>query len=154
MTLLDPSSSLANLTYIGYNGDTSSAFQITRRRRLDRKRQQSQRNVFQCFVFGPRNAGKSALLNSLIGRLISPLTYNLLLQYILVKLKLYYCSASTCSIILYDILRCILRYLYRAFSEKYTPTASERFAANIVELPGVSSPPAAFKQSAHHSSNK
>ncbi|XP_020276948.1 mitochondrial Rho GTPase 1-like [Asparagus officinalis] len=91
MTLLDPASSLANLIYIGYNSDPSSAFHITRRRRLDRKRQQSQRNVFQCFVFGPRNAGKSALLNSLIGR---------------------------------------------AFSDRYTPTIGERFAANVVELPG------------------
>lgn len=91
MTLLDPASSLANLIYIGYTGDPSSAFQITRRRRLDRKRQQSQRNVFQCFVFGSRNAGKSALLNSLIGR---------------------------------------------PFSEKYTPTTSERFAVNVVKLPG------------------
>ncbi|KAJ6794867.1 putative mitochondrial Rho GTPase 1 [Iris pallida] len=68
MTLLDPASSLANLIYVGYPGDPASAFQITRRRRLDRKKQQSQRNVFQCFVFGPKNAGKSALLNSLIGR--------------------------------------------------------------------------------------
>ncbi|XP_020254591.1 mitochondrial Rho GTPase 1-like [Asparagus officinalis] len=91
MTLLDPVSSLANLIYIGYPGDPSSAFHITRRRRLDRKRHQSLRNVFQCFVFGPRKAGKSALLNSL---------------------------------------------LRRAFSEKYTPTTSERFTANVVDLPG------------------
>ncbi|KAJ6806374.1 putative mitochondrial Rho GTPase 1 [Iris pallida] len=91
MTLLDPASSLANLIYIGYPGDPASAFQITRRRRLDRKKQQSQRNVFQCFVFGPKNGGKSALLNSLIG-------WN--------------------------------------FSQRYTVTTSERFAANIVELPG------------------
>lgn len=68
MTLLDPVASLANLIYIGYPGDATSAFQITRKRRVDRKKQQSQRNVFQCFVFGPKNAGKSSLLNSLIGR--------------------------------------------------------------------------------------
>nr|XP_029122675.1 mitochondrial Rho GTPase 1 isoform X2 [Elaeis guineensis] len=91
MTLLDPAGSLANLIYIGYPGDAASAFHITRKRRLDRKRQQSQRNVIQCFVFGPKNAGKSALLNALVGR---------------------------------------------TFPEKYTPTTSERFAANIVELPG------------------
>ncbi|KAG1365447.1 mitochondrial Rho GTPase 1 [Cocos nucifera] len=91
MTLLDPAGSLANLIYIGYPGDAASAFHITRKRRLDRKRQQSQRNVIQCFVFGPKNAGKSALLNAFIGR---------------------------------------------TFPEKYTPTTSERFAANIVELPG------------------
>ncbi|MQL95444.1 hypothetical protein Taro_028117, partial [Colocasia esculenta] len=68
MTLLDPASGLANLIYIGYTGDPASAFQITRRRRSDRKKQKSQRNVFQCFVFGPKNVGKSTLLNSLIMR--------------------------------------------------------------------------------------
>ncbi|XP_021898831.1 mitochondrial Rho GTPase 1 isoform X2 [Carica papaya] len=68
MTLLDPARSVENLIYIGYPADQSSAIRVTRRRRLDRKKQQSERNVFQCFVFGPRNAGKSALLNSFIGR--------------------------------------------------------------------------------------
>ncbi|XP_064943579.1 mitochondrial Rho GTPase 1 isoform X2 [Musa acuminata AAA Group] len=67
MTLKDPAASLANLIYIGYTGDPASAFQITRKRRLDRKKQQTQRNVFQCFVFGSRNAGKTTLLNSFIG---------------------------------------------------------------------------------------
>ncbi|WOL03779.1 mitochondrial Rho GTPase 1-like [Canna indica] len=89
MTLQDPAASLAYLIYIGYTGDPTSALQITRRRRLDRKKQQTQRNVFQCFVFGPRNAGKTTLLNSFIGK---------------------------------------------SFSEKYIPTTSERFAANVVEL--------------------
>ncbi|KAL5786601.1 hypothetical protein ACOSQ2_008993 [Xanthoceras sorbifolium] len=68
MTLLDPARSVENLIYIGYPGDPSSAIRVTRRRRLDRKKQQSERNVFQCFVFGPKHAGKSALLNSFIGR--------------------------------------------------------------------------------------
>ncbi|XP_077247754.1 mitochondrial Rho GTPase 1-like isoform X3 [Tasmannia lanceolata] len=68
MTLLDPASSLANLIYLGFAGDPASAFHITRRRRLDCKRQQSQRNVFQCYLFGPKKAGKSALLNSFIGK--------------------------------------------------------------------------------------
>ncbi|CAL9199798.1 unnamed protein product [Musa hybrid cultivar] len=89
MTLQDPAASLANLIYIGYTGDPASAFQITRKRRLDRKKQQTQRNVFQCFVFGSRNAGKTTLLNSFIGR---------------------------------------------TFSEKYNPTTSDRFAANVVGL--------------------
>ncbi|CAA6659435.1 unnamed protein product [Spirodela intermedia] len=56
MTVLDPVSSLANLIYIGYTGDAAS------------ERQHSMRNVYRCFVFGPRNAGKSTLLNSLTGR--------------------------------------------------------------------------------------
>lgn len=68
MTLLDPARSVENLIYIGYPGDPSSAIRVTRKRRIDRKKQQSERNVFQCFVFGPKKAGKSALLNSFLGR--------------------------------------------------------------------------------------
>ncbi|XP_042517716.1 mitochondrial Rho GTPase 1-like [Macadamia integrifolia] len=68
MTLLDPARSLSNLICIGYAGDPASAIRVTRKRRIDRKKQQSERNVYQCFVFGPENGGKSALLNSFIGR--------------------------------------------------------------------------------------
>ncbi|KAK4492532.1 hypothetical protein RD792_003344 [Penstemon davidsonii] len=68
MTSLNPAQSIANLIYIGYNCNASSAINITRRRSVDRKKQQTERNVFQCFVFGPKQAGKSALLMSLLGR--------------------------------------------------------------------------------------
>lgn len=68
MTRLNPRFSVENLIYIGYSGDPSSAIRLTRKRRIDRKKQKSERNVLQCFVFGPRKAGKSALLNSFIGR--------------------------------------------------------------------------------------
>lgn len=68
MTLLDPARSVENLIYIGFPGDPSSAIRVTRKRRIDRKKQQAERNVFQCFVFGPKKAGKSALLNSFLGR--------------------------------------------------------------------------------------
>lgn len=68
MTLLDPARTIENLIYVGYPRDPASAIRITRKRRVDRKKQQSDRNVFQCFVFGPKNAGKSALLNSFLGR--------------------------------------------------------------------------------------
>ncbi|XP_042053173.1 mitochondrial Rho GTPase 1-like [Salvia splendens] len=68
MTLLDPIRSVETLIYIGYGIDPSSAFRVTRRRRLDRKKQQTERNVYQCFVFGPKETGKSALLNAFIGR--------------------------------------------------------------------------------------
>ncbi|XP_022746223.1 mitochondrial Rho GTPase 1-like isoform X3 [Durio zibethinus] len=91
MTLLDPACSLENLIYIGYPGDTSSAICVTKRRRLDRKKQQSERNIYQCFVFGPANAGKSTLMNSFLGR---------------------------------------------PYSDSYSPTADERYAVNVVELPG------------------
>lgn len=68
MTLLDPVKSLAHLIYLNYPGDLNTAFNITRRRYLDRKKQQSQRNVLSCFVFGPVKSGKTALLQALIGR--------------------------------------------------------------------------------------
>nr|XP_043610959.1 mitochondrial Rho GTPase 1-like isoform X2 [Erigeron canadensis] len=68
MTLLDPAKSLAYLIYLGYRNDPATALRVTRKRTLDIKKQQSDRHVFQCFVFGPKNAGKSALLNSHVGR--------------------------------------------------------------------------------------
>uniref|UniRef100_A0A6M2F500 Mitochondrial Rho GTPase n=1 Tax=Populus davidiana TaxID=266767 RepID=A0A6M2F500_9ROSI len=68
MTMLDPRGSLANLLYIGYGGNPASALHVTRRRSVDRKKQQTERNVFHCLVFGPKNAGKSTLLNSFLGR--------------------------------------------------------------------------------------
>ncbi|KZV32415.1 mitochondrial Rho GTPase 1 [Dorcoceras hygrometricum] len=68
MTLLDPAQSIANLIYIGFNCDAASALHINKRRAVDRKMQKTDRNVFQCFVFGPKSAGKSALLMSLLGR--------------------------------------------------------------------------------------
>lgn len=66
MTLLEPTFSVENLIYIGFPSDPSTAVRVTRRRSLDRKMQHSDRNVLQCFVFGPRGAGKSALLKSFI----------------------------------------------------------------------------------------
>ncbi|KAL0866783.1 hypothetical protein Bca101_045901 [Brassica carinata] len=68
MTLLDPRKTLANLIYIGYGHDPASAFSVTRKRSVDRKKQRTERNVFQCFVFGPKKSGKSALLDSFLGR--------------------------------------------------------------------------------------
>lgn len=68
MTSLDPSYCLANLICIGYGGDPTSALRVTRRRSVDRKKKQTEKNVFHCFVFGPKKSGKSALLNSFIGR--------------------------------------------------------------------------------------
>ncbi|GAV89498.1 EF_assoc_1 domain-containing protein/EF_assoc_2 domain-containing protein/Miro domain-containing protein/EF_hand_4 domain-containing protein [Cephalotus follicularis] len=68
MTMLDPPSSLGNLIYIGYGGNPASAFHVTRRRTVDRKKHLTERNVFHCFVFGPKKSGKSALLSSFLGR--------------------------------------------------------------------------------------
>ncbi|CAN7056244.1 hypothetical protein IGI04_014068 [Brassica rapa subsp. trilocularis] len=71
MTLLDPRKTLANLIYIGYGHDPASAFNVTRKRSVDRKKQRTERNVFQCFVFGPKKSGKSALLDSFLERKFS-----------------------------------------------------------------------------------
>jgi mitochondrial Rho GTPase 1 len=71
MTLLNPTISVENLMYIGYPGDPSSAIRVTRRRHVDRQKQHSERNVLQCFIFGPVKAGKSVLLNSFNGRYFS-----------------------------------------------------------------------------------
>ncbi|KAL8166385.1 hypothetical protein V2J09_007884 [Rumex salicifolius] len=68
MTLLDPAKSVEYLRYLMYDGDASSAIRLTRKRRIDRKKKQTDRNVFQCFVFGPKGAGKTALLNAFLGR--------------------------------------------------------------------------------------
>ncbi|XP_052187368.1 mitochondrial Rho GTPase 1-like isoform X1 [Diospyros lotus] len=76
MTLLNPAKSLANLIYIGYTSDPSSALHITKRRSFDRKKQRTDRNVFQCFIFGPKKAGKSAILNSFLGRPFSDNYYS------------------------------------------------------------------------------
>ncbi|KAJ8543171.1 hypothetical protein K7X08_005694 [Anisodus acutangulus] len=68
MTLLEPAQSLANLIFIGYNCGAASALRLTRRSSVDIKKQQTDRNVYQGFVFGPKGSGKSALLKSLLGR--------------------------------------------------------------------------------------
>ncbi|XP_076911550.1 mitochondrial Rho GTPase 1-like [Bidens hawaiensis] len=68
MTVLDPILAVENLIYIGYAGDPASAVRVTRQRRVNRKKRTSDRNVFQCFVFGPKEAGKSSFLHSFVRR--------------------------------------------------------------------------------------
>lgn len=81
MTLTDPEKSMANLIYTGYRGSPASALHLTRRRKVDCKKQKTERNVFNCFVFGPKKAGKSAIINSFIERYCSPkLLYSILLS--------------------------------------------------------------------------
>ncbi|KAI3499798.1 hypothetical protein L1887_35608 [Cichorium endivia] len=68
MIFLDPIHGVKNLIYIGYADDPSSAIRITRKRCVDHNKKHSERNVFQCFVFGPKEAGKTSLLNSFVRR--------------------------------------------------------------------------------------
>ncbi|KAG5080100.1 hypothetical protein JHK86_004165 [Glycine max] len=44
------------------------ALRVTHRRSVDHKKQTTEKNVFQCYVFGSKHAGKSALLYSLPGK--------------------------------------------------------------------------------------
>lgn len=64
MTLLDPTVSMKNLAYIGYDGDLSSAICVTR----NRTKRYSKRNVLQCFVFGLNKSRKTALMDYFLGR--------------------------------------------------------------------------------------
>ncbi|CAI7930886.1 unnamed protein product [Closterium sp. NIES-54] len=69
MALLHPERAIEYLLYLGFPSDLApSALTFTRRRRSDRKAGSSQRRVLQCFVVGPAQAGKTALLSSLLGR--------------------------------------------------------------------------------------
>ncbi|KAL7588284.1 hypothetical protein Lser_V15G40137 [Lactuca serriola] len=61
-------SQMENLINISYSDDPSSAIHVTRKRHVDRNKKHSDINVFQCFVFGPKESGKSSLLNSFVGR--------------------------------------------------------------------------------------
>ena len=75
MTLLEPAKSVEYLKYIMYDGDVASAIRLTRNRLTDRKKRQSERSVYQCFVFGPENAGKTVLLDGFLGRFVTLLTF-------------------------------------------------------------------------------
>lgn len=68
MTRLDPACSFANMMYIGYGDPSTSALRLTRRKSVDFKKRQSDRTCMHCLVFGPKSAGKSALLDSFVGR--------------------------------------------------------------------------------------
>lgn len=58
MTALDPRKSMEYFALLGYEGDITQAFKITRPRRLDRKRGKSTRDVFHCFIMGKHGVGK------------------------------------------------------------------------------------------------
>ncbi|XP_052266803.1 mitochondrial Rho GTPase 1-like isoform X2 [Dreissena polymorpha] len=70
-TLLQHTSCLENLAYLGYHyhhDTTVTAIQVTRDKKIDLQKRQTARNVFRCHVLGPKNVGKTAFLQGLLGR--------------------------------------------------------------------------------------
>jgi hypothetical protein len=68
ITLLKHRTTLTYLAYLGYPEESrTSALLITRPRKYDRRRGESSRNVFLCYVCGAAGSGKTSLLRSFAG---------------------------------------------------------------------------------------
>jgi Ras family protein T1 len=72
-TLLDTQKTLEHLAYLGYtyhSGEDAqdNALAISRERKIDLAKKQTNRNVYRCHVIGPRDAGKSTFCQGLLGR--------------------------------------------------------------------------------------
>jgi len=69
ITLLEHRTTLAYLAYLGYPEEPrTDALLITRPRKYDRRRGNSSRNVFLCYVCGAAGSGKTSLLRSFAGK--------------------------------------------------------------------------------------
>lgn len=71
-TLLDYKTTLAYLSYLGYNEKATTALKVTRPRRHYEKassgRKTIQRNVLVAYVFGAVGSGKTALCKALVNK--------------------------------------------------------------------------------------
>ncbi|CAA7261502.1 unnamed protein product [Cyclocybe aegerita] len=68
-TLLDHKTTLAYLAYLGYPDEPrTSALQVTRARKIDRRKGKVTRNVFLCYVCGAAGSGKTSLLRAFAGK--------------------------------------------------------------------------------------
>lgn len=76
-TLLEPRITLAYLAYLGYpHSSTTSdqllpsttALDVTRPRKQDRKKGTVSRNVFLAYVLGAAGSGKTAILRAFVGK--------------------------------------------------------------------------------------
>src|SRR6267154_6177576 len=69
ITLLEHRTTLTYLAYLGYPDEPrTGALLITRPRKYDRRRGDSSRNVFLCYVCGAAGSGKTSLLRSFAGK--------------------------------------------------------------------------------------
>ncbi|ERE68678.1 Rho GTPase 2 [Cricetulus griseus] len=72
VTYLDVQQCLAHLGYLGYptlceQDSQAQAITVTREKRIDQEKGQTQRNVLMCKVLGARGVGKSAFLQAFLG---------------------------------------------------------------------------------------
>uniref|UniRef100_A0A914UQK5 Miro domain-containing protein n=1 Tax=Plectus sambesii TaxID=2011161 RepID=A0A914UQK5_9BILA len=70
-TFLDVPRTLEYLAYLGFNArhaNQLSAISIMRDRRIDIQEKHTTRTVFQCHVIGPKDVGKTAFVQSFVGR--------------------------------------------------------------------------------------
>ncbi|NXL93090.1 MIRO1 GTPase, partial [Alectura lathami] len=72
-TYLDVQRCLEYLGYLGYSilaeqESQASAITVTRNKKIDLQKKQTQRNVFRCNVVGMKGCGKSGVLQALLGR--------------------------------------------------------------------------------------
>ena len=75
-TLLDHKTTLAYLAYLGYPDEPrTGALQVTRARKVDRRKGKVTRNVFLCYVCGAAGSGKTSLLRAFAGKSFNPV-YN------------------------------------------------------------------------------
>lgn len=72
-TLLDHKTTLAYLAYLGYPGEPrTAALQVTRPRKVDRRKGKVTRNVFLCYVCGAAGSGKTSLLRAFANKSFQP----------------------------------------------------------------------------------
>ncbi|CAF90594.1 unnamed protein product, partial [Tetraodon nigroviridis] len=72
-TYLDVQRSLEYLGYLGYSiiyehDSQAAAITVTRNKRIDLQKKQTQRSVFRCNVLGARGSGKSGFLQAFLGK--------------------------------------------------------------------------------------
>ncbi|VDM46795.1 unnamed protein product [Toxocara canis] len=70
-TFMNVSLTMELLAYLGFNMRHQSqldAIRVTRDRRIDLMEKRTARTVFQCHVIGPKDAGKTAFIQSFLGR--------------------------------------------------------------------------------------
>ncbi|KAJ2919163.1 hypothetical protein MD484_g1246, partial [Candolleomyces efflorescens] len=72
-TLLDHKTTLSYLAYLGYPGEPrTAALQVTRPRKVDRRKGKVTRNVFLCYVCGAAGSGKTSMLRAFANKSFQP----------------------------------------------------------------------------------